>query len=412
VILFLSGDGGWNSGVVDMARSLAAMDALVVGVDNRRYLAALVRSGGPCGSPPADLEALSQWIQRRLGYPAYVTPVLIGYSSGAALVYVTLVQAPPGTFRAGVSLGFCPDLRLARPLCRSGGLAWTREPGARLGLRAVDSVRTPWIVLQGQDDSSCTAVRAEGLIRRVRGARLVLQPGVGHGFAVQHRWMPRLREVIAQMGPQPLTAAAAPVRDLPLIELPGPGATGTLAVIVSGDGGWASLDREIGTVLAARGIAVVGLNSLQYFWRKRTPDEAGRDLARILRHYLEAWHTRDVLLVGYSLGAEVLPFMASRLPAELRSRVRLVALLAPGRSATYEFHVSEWLGSAGGGPPTAPEIERLAGMRVLCLYGSDDTDSACPQVRGGTAEVVRVPGGHHFGGSYAALADRILEAAR
>jgi len=202
------------------------------------------------------------------------------------------------------------------------------------------------------------------------------------------------------------------VRDLPLVELPAKGDSGELAVIVSGDGGWASLDRDIGETLAARGIPVVGFNSLQYFWRARTPDEASRDLARVLRHYLDTWNARDVLLVGYSLGAEVLPFMVSRLPPDLRSRVRLVALLGPGRTAAFEFHVSEWLGRAGRGPATAPEIERLAGLRVLCLYGDDETDSACQQVHGGTATVVRVPGGHHFGGSYTSLADQILRAAR
>ena len=33
VALFVSGDGGWNLGVVDMARELASLNTLVVGVD-------------------------------------------------------------------------------------------------------------------------------------------------------------------------------------------------------------------------------------------------------------------------------------------------------------------------------------------------------------------------------------------
>jgi len=412
VVLFVSGDGGWNQGVVEMARSLASLDALVVGVDIRRYQAVLARSGGPCAYPAADFEALSQGIQRRLGYPAYVPPVLVGYSSGATLVYATLVQAPPGTFRAGISLGLCPDLRVSRPLCRAGGLAWTPGPKDEVTLLPADTIRTPWVILQGERDSSCSAARADSLVRRVRGSELVLLPKVGHGFGVEANWMPQFREVFERVSrTPPAPAPATAVRDLPLVELPAKGTTGELAVIVSGDGGWASLDRDIGGALAAKGISVVGLNSLQYFWHDRTPDEAGRDLTRVLHHYLEAWNARDVLLVGYSLGAEVLPFMASRLPPDLRSRVRLVALLGPGRTATFEFHVGEWLGRAVHGPPTAPEIDRLAGLRVLCLYGTDETDSACPLVHRGP-EVERVPGGHHFGGSYTSLADRILQAFR
>jgi type IV secretory pathway VirJ component len=414
VVLFMSGDGGWNHGVVDMARSLASLDAAVVGVDIRRYLAALERAGGPCGYPAADFEALSQWVQRRLGYSAYVPPVLVGYSSGATLVYATLVQAPPGTFLGGISLGFCSDLRLQRPLCRAGGLTLAAGRQGRVSVLPADTVRSPWFVLHGADDSSCTAARAESFVRQVRGARLVRLSGVGHGFSVEAHWMPRFREVFERLSRmQPRRAPAPPaVRDLPLVEVPAKGDSGELAVIMSGDGGWASLDRDIGQALAARGIPVVGFNSLQYFWRARTPDEASRDLARVLRHYLNAWNARDALLVGYSLGADVLPFMVSRLPPDLRSRVHLVALLGPERTATFEFHVAEWLGGAGRGPATAPEIERLTGLRVLCFYGEDETDSACRLVHPGAATVVRVPGGHHFGGSYESLAERILGAAR
>jgi type IV secretory pathway VirJ component len=416
VVLFVSGDGGWNHGVVAMARSLASLDALVVGVDIRRYLAGLTRAGGPCAYPAADFEALSQGVQRRLGFPAYLPPVLVGYSSGAALVYAMLVQAPPGTFRAGVSLGFCPGLELSRALCRGGGgLSWRTGTGAHeISFAPADTVQTPWVVLQGEQDSTCGVVAAEKFVRQVRGAQIVRLPKVGHGFGVEAHWMPQFREVFERLEHTNMVPApAAPaVRDLPLVELPVHGRSGELAVIVSGDGGWASIDRKIGEAFVARGIPVVGLNSLQYFWHARTPDETGRDLARVLRHYLAAWGGADVLLVGYSLGADVLPFMASRLPPDLRAHVNLVALLGAGRTASFEFHVAEWLGGAKGDRPTAPEIARLRGLRVLCMYGSDEKDSVCPLLPPGSATVVRVEGGHHFGGAYSSLADTILRAAR
>lgn len=414
VVLFVSGDGGWNHGVVAMARALASLDALVVGVDIRRYFSSLERSGGPCAYPPADFEALSQGVQRRLGYSSYVLPVLVGYSSGATLVYATLVQAPPGTFSGGVSLGFCPDLWLDRKLCRGSGLAWRAGRRAHeVMLAAADSVETPWVVLQGADDSTCAVTAAEKFVSRIRGAQIVRLPDVGHGFAVQAHWMPAFRDAFERLTATGMAGApAAPeVHDLPLIELPARSGSGMLALVVSGDGGWASIDRRIGETLQTRGVSVVGLNALQYFWHARTPEESSRDLARVLRHYLAAWHLGDVLLVGYSMGAEVLPFMVSRLPADLRARVRLVALLAPSRTASFEFHLSELLGGNQGDRPTAPEIERLRGLRVLCLYGSDDKNSVCPALPPGAATIVAVEGGHHFGRSYVGLADRILREA-
>ena len=128
VVLFVSGDGGWNLGVFDMARELAALDALVVGVDITYYLKQLERSSEPCVYPAADFELLSKYVQKKLGFPQYITPVLMGYSSGATLVYATLAQAPGNTYLGAVSLGFCPDLALSKPFCRGSGLDWTKGP--------------------------------------------------------------------------------------------------------------------------------------------------------------------------------------------------------------------------------------------------------------------------------------------
>ncbi len=125
VVLFVSGDGGWNQGVVDMAKALVSLDALVVGIDIRTYLATLRKSDDECLYPAADFEALSQYLQKKLDFPSYRIPVLVGYSSGATLVYATLAQAPPNTFRGGISLGFCPDLGVVKPFCEGAGTTST-----------------------------------------------------------------------------------------------------------------------------------------------------------------------------------------------------------------------------------------------------------------------------------------------
>jgi type IV secretory pathway VirJ component len=417
VTLFVSGEEGWSGSLDALARALAGDGAIVVGVDLRRYLAALGRGRERCAYPAADFEALSQWMQRRLDRPAYAPPVLVGYAAGGALVYAVLVQAPPGTFRGAVSLGFCPVLALRRPLCRGSGTPIrVSRPGRRgPALVAADSVSAPWTVLQGEDDSRCPLSQVDSFVRRVRGATLVPVARAGTGLADPSLWAGPLRDALVRSDrPADVRAPTAEaVRDLPLVELPVRAGSGALAVIVSGDGGWASLDRQVGETFAARGVPTVGLNSLQYFWTRRTPDGAAADLTRILRHYLDAWRAGDVVLVGYSRGASVLPFMASRLPAELRARVRAVALLSPGRTAGFEFHLSDWLPGPPHGNvlPTAPEIAKLRGMRVLCVYGTDDRDAVCPDLPAGLVTSLARRGGHHIGGGYRELADTILQAA-
>ncbi len=126
MVLFVFGDGGWNLDVVDMARELSLLDSLVVGVDN--YLRELAKSNEKCSYPAADFELLSKFVQKKLDFPMYMTPVLVGYSSGATLVYATLVQALSNTFRGAISLGFCPDLPLTKPLCGGSGLEWELGP--------------------------------------------------------------------------------------------------------------------------------------------------------------------------------------------------------------------------------------------------------------------------------------------
>jgi type IV secretory pathway VirJ component len=437
VVLFFSGDGGWNLGVVDMAETLAKMDALVVGINLPHYLAALAASKETCSYPASDAELLSKFVQKKLAFPTYTPPVLVGYSSGATLVYALLVEAPPNTFKGAISMGFCPDLPLRKPFCAGHGLTWGPGPkGKGVSFKPAATLEQPWVAFQGLVDQVCSPQDVEAYVRQVKHGEAVMLPRVGHGFSVPANWEEQFKQAFQRLtsavepghAPAPAAAAAAtapagvgapaaaplpPVDDLPLVEVPAKQPAGDLlAVMVSGDGGWAGIDHDVANVLASKGVPVVGLNSLQYFWSARTPDGAAADLQRIARHYLGAWGKQQLLLVGYSLGADVLPFMAGRLPPDLLGRVRLIALLGPSRMTSFEFHLTDWLGGSGGGDrPVLPEVAKLRGRPLLCLYGQEEKDSLCTEI-GGLGKAVALEGSHHFGGDYAALADRILREAQ
>jgi type IV secretory pathway VirJ component len=113
-------------------------------------------------------------------------------------------------------------------------------------------------------------------------------------------------------------------------------------------------------------------------------------------------------LIGYSQGADTMPFMVNRLPPATREMVGLTTLLGISDNAAFEFHVTNWLGDSSGGLPTAPELERWSGSPYLCLYGEHDADSACKQLTGHDGSALVMPGGHHFGGGYSEIADEIL----
>ncbi len=420
VALFVSGDGGWNQGVVDMAHHLAALGTLVLGIDIRHYLAAAQARPGECFSAAADFEALSQFAQKKLGLAQYRHPVLVGYSSGATLVYGALAQSPAATFRGALSLGFCPDLPLARPLCRGEGLSWGPGPkGKGVVFEPRKDLPDPWVAFQGQVDKVCSPAEVDRFAAQVGGAQVVRLPKVGHGFSAEPNWLPQFRQSFLGLGEVKREEAGGPAlpeagdtpatSDLPLVEVPArAGDSPALAVMLSGDGGWAGLDKEVASRLASRGVPVVGWSSLLYFWTPRTPESSAADLARVLRHYLTLWHRERVVLVGYSLGADVLPFLVNRLPAELRARVSAVVLIGVSSTANFEFHVSNWLGGGDKGPAVLPEASKLAVPKVLCLYGELEKDSLCHQLKGEAFQAVPLAGGHHFGGDYDAVAGHIL----
>jgi hypothetical protein len=72
----------------------------------------------------------------------------------------------------------------------------------------------------------------------------------------------------------------------------------------------------------------------------RTPDSASADLKRLLEYYLAGWRAERVILIGYSHGADLAPFMVSRLPPQLRSRIALLAMLGLEHSASFRFHLA------------------------------------------------------------------------
>jgi type IV secretory pathway VirJ component len=420
VVLFVSGDGGWNLGVVPMARRLQAEGALVVGIDVRSFLVGLERSGA-CAYPAGSLEELARTVELRHRLPEYLRPILVGYSSGATLVYAALAQAPAETFRGAISLGFCSDVSLRTPLCRGRGLFSRPKPkGKGWDLDPFPDLDVPWTVLQGEIDQVCSPKETGRFVAQVGSARLIALPKVGHGFSVTAHWEPQYVEAyraIAAAGlPSPAPPVAAPAErstpdlaGLGLVEVPATSPERDLmAVVLTGDGGWAGIDKGIASRLAQQGIPVVGWSSLKYYWTPRTPEQAASDLARILERYGEAWGRRRVLLVGYSFGADVLPFLVRRLPPEQRARVALVGLLGLSPEASFEFHVAGWLGVTSGHHPTVPEIEALGKTPVVCLEGADERDSACSSLRGGAVDVVTVPGGHHFSGDYGKVAETLL----
>jgi type IV secretory pathway VirJ component len=347
------------------------------------------------------------------------------------MTYAMLAQAPSNTFAAALSLGFCPNLNLQKPLCKGTGPAFTAPAGGRAaGARGIDllpikTLDNPWLDLEVEGERACPVSAARDFIAHIRGAAMLALPRPGNDLTSSPAWLPSFTAGYDKLAAQnPITSVAPPpagLADLPVVEVPaqstgaaqsGAASSDSFALIMSGDGGWAGLDQDVAAALSAAGIPVVGLDSLRYYWTPRTPQGVAADTDRIIRYYLAHFAKQRVLLIGYSQGADVLPFAVNRLPAATRARVALTAVMGMSEHALFEFHLSSWVADSDSGPATLPEIDRISGMPVLCIYGADENDSLCPKLDPGKFTIVKLKGGHHFDGDYANLARQILASAK
>ena len=417
VALFLSGDGGWNLGVVDMARRLAGDGAIVIGI-SYPALRKATAAGAGCWYPAGDLEVISQAAQKALGLPEYRAPLLVGYSSGATLVYGALVAAPHTTFAGGLSLGFCPDLPVDRPVCSARDWRPSFDLKKREAwLPVTSTLSRPWYILQGIQDQVCAFAATKAFLDKVPGAHLTEVDGTGHGFGRPSRWgadfdasaaaIWRDAERPAPAPPPPPPAArelesAYTGLDLPLVfrwvDTPK-----AYLVFVSGDGGWAALDQGIAQAANEAGVAVVGLNSLRYFWREKSPHQVSEDLRRLVAPL--AGHGLPVFAGGYSFGASVLPPAVAGWPAADRAALAGLVLVSPSSTATYEIDPLDWIRTArdGTGVRVTPALGEL-GLPTLCVAGTDEDEGAClDRDAASIAHVVRLPGSHHYHGDYTRL---------
>ena len=403
VVLF-SDARGWTSVSDDAAIALTRDGALVVGVDLPDYLARLdAHSGEACHDVVGDIDSISRQVQRERGNTLYLTPIVAGIGEGGALAPAILARAPAATIAGAVSYDPTVAVHTRIPLCST--------PGAKTDLDG-GFVYGPWPSLPGFwvvafPVGSNGPERQHIAVLKAAGTPVDIASHAGSGAA---------ETLAALMGPHLTPVATSPptgIAKLPLIELPAEQSGPLLAIVLSGDGGWRDIDKTVSEKLQSAGVSVVGWDCLRYFWSRKSPEQVARDLGAVVDTFLSRWGGSKVVLVGYSFGADVLPFAYDRLSPETKSHIVQLSLLGFSTAADFEIRVA---GLVGAGPskealPTEPTLAPIDPTMIQCFYGADEDDTACRSLQG-KAEVIRTAGGHHFDGNYGALAQRILDGLR
>ncbi|MFZ0890732.1 MAG: AcvB/VirJ family lysyl-phosphatidylglycerol hydrolase [Candidatus Binataceae bacterium] len=399
LVIFFSDRDGLTAQDDAAAQALAKAGALVAEVDTPASLTRLDKSSEHCHKLVFDAEWLSHGLQREHKFPRYLTPILAGVGEGGTLAELILSEAPAVTIAGAVSVDPSATVTSRLPICTGV----SAQPG-RAGFRYGAAKKLPGYWIVGLTPKVSKSSRDYILALRRGGAPLELHENGPNSTSAD-----ALRALIQPHLAMPLQGVGD-ISRLPLTQLPVKQPSEFMAIELSGDGGWRDLDKTIAEDLQRQGLPVVGWDSLRYFWSKKTPEQTASDLGAVIETFVNRWHADKVALIGYSFGADVLPVAYNRLPETLRSHVSLIALLGLSKSADFEIRVSGWLGLAPGPDAiaTAPELRRISPQLMQCFYGQNEQDSACPGLAREGVEVIRTSGGHHFGGNYEALADRIL----
>jgi type IV secretory pathway VirJ component len=183
------------------------------------------------------------------------------------------------------------------------------------------------------------------------------------------------------------------------------------AVVLSGDAGFKfGMAGLMAKRLRADGIPVIGVNSLIYFRTTRTPADATQLIIDAINRATHLFGAENVVLVGQSYGADMLQVGLARLPASLRAKVRLVALVVPEETVEFRATPGETLSFNVPEVAALPTARKLDWTTVICIRGAEETISLCPRLMLPNVKEIVMPGGHALGFDAAGLYKHILNA--
>jgi type IV secretory pathway VirJ component len=287
------------------------------------------------------------------------------------------------------------------------------------------NLSAPFIVLQGMIDQVCSYEDTKKYMEDVTDGELISLPNVGHGFSVTRNWLPQFISAYNKILEEPdyvekITAQntllqsqnKVPLdKDLPLILIPSSvNENLPLAFFISGDGGWTSFDQAVCEKLAEKGMPVIGLDAQKYFWNQRQPEATSEDMATAIEHYMQQWNKNSAIMIGYSFGACVVPFIAFNFPDSLKENLKGVYCCSPDETGDFEIHISDMLSlQTKEKYDVVGELERIKSLNPVCIFGNEEDIEIRNHFSMTGIKIETLPGNHHYNDDYNALSSIIVK---
>ena len=193
-----------------------------------------------------------------------------------------------------------------------------------------------------------------------------------------------------------------PTKKLPLIICQSKVSSDFYVIFLTGNGGWKNLAQSVTTYLNSKNISVVAINTKRYLWSEKKPAQIACDLETLIDRYNIKWGLNKVVFLGYSMGAEVLPFAVNCLEEKYITGLSDILLIGPWQKATFKVSLLDYFFEVNKGADIYSELQRMKPPRgyIIC---DDNKFSICQKDLEGVIDHDLLTGGHHFGGDYITL---------
>ena len=198
-------------------------------------------------------------------------------------------------------------------------------------------------------------------------------------------------------------------QSLPLKEWDASAHNKPLIFYISGDGGFNKFSNELCTALNKQGFDIEAMDSKSYFWSQKTPARTAEDISDFLSKKIAKRPNQQVVLIGYSFGADVLPFVLNRLSKNIADKIKASFLMASSGSTDFVIHIADLFGSGRRrGMDVLSEVNKISNQKIVILNSSDDK-----QLDPGKITIKHItevlPGGHHFDGDIDEIVKAIVK---
>jgi type IV secretory pathway VirJ component len=183
-----------------------------------------------------------------------------------------------------------------------------------------------------------------------------------------------------------------------------------LAIFISGDGGWTSFDQSVCEKFAEKGIPVVGLDAQKYFWDEKQPRQVSEEITPAIQHYMKLWNKKSFVLLGYSFGACVAPFIASNFAEPMKETLKGVYCFSPDLTGDFEIHLTDMLHMRTKDKyDVVREMKQIKAMNPVCIFGDDEDDDIKKSFSTNEIRIETLPGNHHYNNDYSSITAIILK---